>query len=109
MYPTFKSGFTRSMYSTPERKTEIPQENSDKEKLPCNDATLNRNSDSVLTNSKGNISGKGINLSNVNNKSHQHNSSSSNLSEKSRISSVVYPSKKKKNPKNQHAIHQQQQ
>lgn len=31
VYPTFKSGYTRSMYSTPERKAEIPNEGADKE------------------------------------------------------------------------------
>ena len=103
MYPTFKNSHTRSMFSTPERKSEITHENPDKE-VASNDITFTRNSDSsVIYNSKGKkrySKNRNINISNVNNKNNQLNSSSSNLSDKSRISSVVYPSKKKKNPKN---------
>jgi hypothetical protein len=92
------------MRSTPERKQEIPHES---EYNDYGDSHVQSNSSSIIKGSDDKKKGQGrgsITSQPNQNQNNPHTSSSSNISEKSRISSVVYPSKKKKNPKNQSII-----
>ncbi len=86
-YQSFiSSQHTRSLHSTPERpRYDVPNEDEKEEVLSKNIGNSNSSHSKRQNSFKSGTQGTGSN---------------SNLSDKSRISSVVYPSKTKKNPNN---------
>jgi hypothetical protein len=91
------------MRSTPERKQDITSDTDEKlsnDRVHTEEAENKPNQKITIGKINQNPGKKLKSGGTLKSSSNPHTSSSSNLSEKSRISSVVYPSKNKKTPRN---------